>query len=194
VHDAADDEWLEHIGWVPTDDRPQTADGPGLVRRLRRLADLSQRDAARVLQVSQSTVARWETGNGSPSLVQLQELADLGGVRVVLRDGRGREHPPMRDEVAHDRAGRHYPAHLDPHESGWYTPPGSEQDGRWARLWHEARLAAVPRVRFTRSRPWRDIARRVHGLDEDHPSPGRLVADVEQRTGEMGGPPPTPPD
>ena len=192
--DAVSEDWLESIGWVPTDDRPQTEDGPGLVRRLRRVADLSQRDAARTLQVSQSTVARWETGDTSPTLAQVQQLADVAGLRLVLRDAQGVEHAPMRDDAAHDRAGRRYPAHLDPHESGWYTPPGSDRDGRWVQAWRDARLAADPRVRFTRSRPWRDLARRVHGAGDDHPSRPQLVCDVEQRTGEMGGPSPTPPD
>ena len=39
---------------------------PGLVRRVRRILDVSQRGLAALLGVSQSVVARWETGRTSP--------------------------------------------------------------------------------------------------------------------------------
>jgi hypothetical protein len=39
---------------------------PGMVRRIRRILDVSQRGLAAILEVSQSVVARWETGRTSP--------------------------------------------------------------------------------------------------------------------------------
>lgn len=53
--------------------------GPGLVRRARRAADLSQRDLAARLGVSQSTVARWETGQSSPTLYLVEQMLALSG-------------------------------------------------------------------------------------------------------------------
>ena len=39
---------------------------PGMIRRIRRILDVSQRGLAALLKVSQSVVARWETGRTSP--------------------------------------------------------------------------------------------------------------------------------
>lgn len=83
---------------------------PGLVRRARRTADLSQRDLAAALGVSQSMVARWETGRSVPCLALLARLLRLAGLRLVVEvAGAGEDAPapevggeavaPTRNEV-----------------------------------------------------------------------------------------------
>ena len=57
----------------------------GLIRRVRRLAKLSQRELAHDLGVSQSAVAKWETGRTTPSARMLARILDL----VELASGRG---------------------------------------------------------------------------------------------------------
>ena len=47
---------------------------PGMVRRVRRILDVSQRGLAALLDVSQSVVARWETGRTSPRMSVVERL------------------------------------------------------------------------------------------------------------------------
>src|SRR5688572_21293195 len=47
---------------------------PGLIRRARRMADLSQREMARAANLSRSTVARVELGDLTPSLDVMHRL------------------------------------------------------------------------------------------------------------------------
>ncbi len=71
----------------------------GLIRRVRRLAKVSQRELARDLGVSQSAVAKWETGRSSPSaqmLARVLEVADLG-LAAVKRGGGERVKPALRN-------------------------------------------------------------------------------------------------
>ncbi|MCY4726135.1 helix-turn-helix transcriptional regulator [Nocardioides sp. STR2] len=51
----------------------------GLVRRVRRILDVSQRGLAELLGVSQSAVARWETERTSPRVSVLQQMLRLRG-------------------------------------------------------------------------------------------------------------------
>jgi len=61
-------------------------------RHIRTLLDLSQRDLARLMEVSEQTVARWEKEQTA-----LPFLADLF-VRTLWRDAEG-EHPPLAAEI-----------------------------------------------------------------------------------------------
>lgn len=99
-------------------DAPTLLDVPGLIRRVRRRADLSQRDLAAVLGVDQSLVARWETGALAPSLAAFQRVLDLGGFRLaVIDDGAAAaESAPMRADGVRDRQRRRFPSHLDVHD------------------------------------------------------------------------------
>ncbi|WP_191280514.1 helix-turn-helix domain-containing protein, partial [Nocardioides flavus (ex Wang et al. 2016)] len=59
------------VNWSPAEREwwwmgPFAGQVPGLVRRVRRILDVSQRGLAALLGVSQSVVARWETGRTSP--------------------------------------------------------------------------------------------------------------------------------
>lgn len=51
-------------------------------RRARMLANLTQEDAARSLNVSRSTISMWETGESMPRADKLGALAKLYGCTV----------------------------------------------------------------------------------------------------------------
>lgn len=72
-------------GWTDLDlGESPGLDVAGLVRRARRVTDLSQRDLARLLGVSQAALAQWETGRRLPGLRQFEAVARLAGLRVVV--------------------------------------------------------------------------------------------------------------
>ncbi|MGH3346792.1 MAG: helix-turn-helix transcriptional regulator [Nocardioides sp.] len=121
---------------------------PGMVRRIRRILDVSQRELAEELGVAQATVARWETGIVSPDLETVVYLADLAGLRLALVDADGAPVEPMADHALRDRAGRRFPAHLDGRD-----------------------LGLVP-IRFLHRGVYRDLFRRHLGTPPDHPPPG----------------------
>ena len=56
----------------------------GFILRCRRVADMSQRDLARVLGVCASTVARWETGEREPVASMLARIAWVAGLELTL--------------------------------------------------------------------------------------------------------------
>lgn len=153
----------------------------GLVRRARRAADLSQRDLAARLGVSQSRVARWETGRSSPSLADLEQVMSLAAMRLALLDAAGARVEPMREDAARDRAGRRFPAHVDPAARGWWLPPGAHlaPDGsQWLQ-----RSAAVGDVRIGYDRGmWRTVLRGLFGTPPDHPAHDELVAAARAET------------
>ena len=85
---------------------------PGLVRRVRRILDVSQRGLAALLGISQSQVARWETRRTSPRAAIVVEMLRLAKVRIDLRHREtGALVEPMRDDGGRDRAKRRYPPH-----------------------------------------------------------------------------------
>ena len=97
----------------------------GLVRRVRRRLDVSQRGLAELLGVEASRVARWETGRTPPGVGELEAVLALVGLRLVAVDAEGEVVDPMSEEAVRDRAGRRYPAHADLRTAGWWIPPGS---------------------------------------------------------------------
>jgi len=132
----------------PPSDPARSLLTPGTVRRIRRTADLSQRELAAELGVSQTTVARWETGKAAPDLETLARMAALAGLRVALVDTLGGPVAPMAEHAVRDGAGRRFPAHLD----GWDCGP-------------------IPR-RFLHRGVYRDLFRRLEGTPPDHPAEG----------------------
>jgi HTH-type transcriptional regulator/antitoxin HipB len=138
-------------------------DLPGVVRRIRRAADLSQRELARQLGLSKSTVAAVETGQRGLEAAQLAAAAQLAGLRLALLDRDGHEVAGMAGEAVRDAAGRRYPAHLD-------TRYG---DQAW---WHgdERYSRRQPWYTYDRVREWRDERRERLGTPDDHqlPQPG----------------------
>ncbi len=113
------DDWMDEVG-VTIDEvkwylmGPFDGGVPGLVRRIRRILDVSQRGLAAILDVSQSVVARWETGRTSPRTSVIVELLGLAKLHVTFHDDEtGEDVEPMRDDGARDRGGRRFPAHVD---------------------------------------------------------------------------------
>jgi transcriptional regulator with XRE-family HTH domain len=139
-----------------------------LLRRIRRTADLSQRELAGALDVSRSTVARAETGQRDLPATVLARAAELAGLRLGLLDADGAEVTGMSPDAVRDRAGRHFPAHLDVRRG----------DVDW---WHgdERYSRERPRYTFDRDRSYRDRFRtRASSGPTDHllPRPGDSLA------------------
>lgn len=178
--------WLYEAG--VTDDEVQCYlmgpfDGkvPGLVRRVRRILDVSQRGLAALLDVSQSVVARWETGRTSPRVSSLVELLRLAQLRLSVRDETGEDVVSMRDDGARDRGGRRYPAHVDLTVRGWWYPRGVEATADIFRWQDRSRARRAPRVKFRTSPGVRSIERLIWGTPVDHPSDRQLVAEAQHQ-------------
>lgn len=121
----------------------------GLIRRVRRIADLSQRELARRLQVSSSTVGRAENGTLVPTLALFQRMLAVADLRLVVIDEEGHIVQPMRDiDDIRDGGGRLYPAHLD-------TILDPRPDEWWGTKYGLAR----PPETYHRDREWRDYRR-----------------------------------
>ena len=159
---------------------PPPSMGPGLVRRARRAADLSQRDLAARLGVSQSTVARWETGQSSPTLSLVEQMLALSGLRLEMTDPGGGSVAPMREDAPRDRAGRRFPAHVDLDALGWWVPPGLHLSVEWLDAYRLAAHQRIPRIRYEHA-TWRGTYRRLLGVPDDHPTLAELVSAVETR-------------
>jgi transcriptional regulator with XRE-family HTH domain len=180
-----EDEWTPTCEWSPAEVEwylmgPFDGGVPGLVRRIRRILDVSQRGLAALIGVSQSVVARWETGRTSPRMSAMERLYALAGLRSSVHDvERGGEVEPMRDDGARDRGGRRYPAHCDLTVTGWYVPRGLECTAEWV-LWQRwSREREDPRVRHHTSRYLRRRWRLAFGTPIDHPAHHQLVAEAQ---------------
>ncbi|SDC41272.1 Helix-turn-helix [Geodermatophilus telluris] len=144
------------------------ADLPGLLRRIRRTADWSQRDLARTCGLSKSSVAAIESGERGLDARVLSRVAGLAGLRLALVDGEGAVVAPMDAGAVRDEGGRRYPAHLDTRhgDEGW---------------WHGPHRYDRPPVTytFTRDRRTRDEVRELRGTPPDHqrPQPGDGLAE-----------------
>jgi transcriptional regulator with XRE-family HTH domain len=73
-----------------------------MLRRIRRTADVSQRELAAMLGVAQSTVGRWEAGETSPDLETGARLARIAGLRLALVDVDDRVVAPMAEDAVRD--------------------------------------------------------------------------------------------
>lgn len=160
---------------------PFAGEVPGLVRRVRRILDVSQRGLAGLLGVSQSVVARWETGRTSPRASVLAQLLALAGVeaRFAERES-GAVVEPMRDDGARTRGGSRFPAHTDLRVAGWWIPRRlrtwtSAEAWAWQRRSRESGMVAI---RYRTSVFWRHLERQVWGTPIDHPAHHQLVAEM----------------
>ncbi|MGY1705970.1 helix-turn-helix domain-containing protein [Geodermatophilus sp. SYSU D00697] len=135
-------------------------DLPGMLRRIRRRADLSQRELARACGVSAAVVSHAEAGRRGVTAGLLARAAEVAGLRLALVDSRGQEVPGMDPDAVRDTAGRLYPAHLDTRYSdeGWWHD--EHRHGR-ARVWYT----------FDRDRRRRDARRDRTGTPDDHQLP-----------------------
>ncbi|MFC7723502.1 helix-turn-helix domain-containing protein [Nocardioides sp. GCM10028917] len=153
---------------------------PGMVRRIRRILDVSQRGLAAILEVSQSVVARWETGRTSPRASVVERLLRLARLRVTVRDEDDREVGPMRADGARTHGGSRFPAHVDLRATGWWVPRRLRaMTSIEAYAWRDrSRRVGDPAVRYRLSPFWKGIERRLHGTPDDHPALYQLVAEV----------------
>jgi transcriptional regulator with XRE-family HTH domain len=144
-------------------------DVPGLLRRLRRRADLSQRQLAAAVGVSKSTLAAVEVGAGRLDVRLLARAAELAGLRLALLDADGCEVGGMADDTVRDSAGRRFPAHLDTRlsDEGWWHGPE-----RYSRR--------QPTYSFDRDRHRRDAVRSRAGVPDDHRQPRRGDSPAER--------------
>jgi HTH-type transcriptional regulator/antitoxin HipB len=155
---------------------------PGLVRRIRRILDVSQRGLAAMLEVSQSVVARWETGRTSPRARVLQQMLELAGLAVTVREEEtGEVVTPMRADGARTHAGSRFPAHADLRARGWWVPRRlramtSIEAFRWQ---EHSRRAKDPAIGYRTSRYRKWLERRLHGTPDDHPAVHQLAAEAE---------------
>ena len=132
------------------------------VARVRRLADLSQRELAEQLCISQSAIARIEAGRTQPSLSLLSRILVLAELRLVVVDAQGRPAFAVPLNTVRDNQGRRFPMHLDVDPPDQVPPQRREQprgDRPDARGWYALR-------------PRRDRARgRIRpAADNDHPT------------------------
>jgi HTH-type transcriptional regulator/antitoxin HipB len=138
-------------------------DVAGCLRRIRRIADVSQRELAARMGVSKSAVAAAESAGSGLDIRVMARAAALAGLRLALLDSEGREVGGMADGAVRDQAGRRFPAHLDTRygDLDWW-----HDDGRYSR---EQPWYTFDRVRYTRNY-WRGRL----GTPEDHqlPQPG----------------------
>ncbi|RBY74629.1 hypothetical protein DQ239_19270 [Blastococcus sp. TF02-09] len=129
----------------------------GWLRRIRRAADLSQRQLAERLGVPKSTLAAAEAGVRDLPARRLADAAALAGLRIALVDADGRELSPMTPDGARDAAWRHLPAHLDSLHS-------DEVPDRWEHRPDRPQ----PWFTFELDRSARDRRRAGCGVPEDH--------------------------
>lgn len=155
---------------------PGADDVSGLIRRVRRLVKLSQRDLAERLGVSQSAVAKWETGRTSPSARMLARVLDLARLTLAAVKADGERVPPMKSVAARDAAGRRYPAHTYVWAEGWWAPEGSEMTSWLGDILLHSRALGLPRVRYSR---WWQRSRPPSLADvHEHPTWAELVAEA----------------
>jgi transcriptional regulator with XRE-family HTH domain len=141
-----------------TDAEPvEEFDAGGSLRRIRRLADASQREFAAVLGVSKSLIAAIESGRCGIDALLLGRAAAVAGLRVALVDAEGREVEAMADTAVRDLGGRRFPAHLDTRRS---------DEGR--RRYEPRRDRPETSFTYRRDRDARDARRRTAGTPSDH--------------------------
>ena len=119
------------------------------MRRLRRIADLSQKQLAQAAAVSQPAIARIESGTLVPSFAVFQRIVRATGHYLAVVDEDGHVVKPMVDsDDVRNGAGRRYPAHLDT-----ILDP---LPGEW---WADQYGLARPPETFYRDRAYRDARR-----------------------------------
>jgi transcriptional regulator with XRE-family HTH domain len=127
----------------------------GIIRRVRRTADFSQRELAKYAKVSPAAIAAYETGARTPSLPTLQRVLNAANYLLIVADVDGRLVVPLEvwQDVA-DGAGRRYPAHLD-----------TIIDPEFGDWWADGYGLARPPETFRRNRRARDYQRRLSQQD-----------------------------
>lgn len=145
---------------------PMFEAGPLLVRA-RRVADLSQRDLARLAGAPQASVAALESGTRGVRLEVFARLVAAAGMRLAVLGPHGEELVPFAADTVRDNAGRRFPAHLDvlpPDDIPAERIGSPRYDRAEAKGWYHLRMR-------------RDLAREAGEAPHGHPA----VADLEFR-------------
>jgi transcriptional regulator with XRE-family HTH domain len=129
----------------------------GALRRVRRIADLSQRELAQACGLSQSAIAQAETGRRDLPVSVLVTVVEVAGLRLVLMTGDGQVIEGMAADTVRDLAGRRFPAHLD-------TRPSDDVPGLYEPRPDRPETAYT----FGRDRAGRDRSRCREGTPDDH--------------------------
>lgn len=171
-------------------------DVPGLIRRVRRDADLSQRELAAAVSVDQSTVARWERGHSVPDVLLFARVLAVADLVLSVVDAAGQPPTPMTDAAPVDGQFRRFPAHLDlveePHpltyEPRFTSPRRPRRDARRARLGRPADHPTLEDflAERRRRREVRVTQARERALDRAH---ARAHREGWSSPGDWGGPP-----
>ena len=179
THHLAPDLTDEELEWLAMG--PFDGHVPGLVRRIRRILEVSQRGLAAILEVSQSVVARWETGRTSPRADVLDRMLRLAGLRTTFHDEEtGAEVGPMRDDGPRRHGGNRFPAHGDLWVTGWWVPRTFQSTMiEYYVARDRSRARRDPAVRCFVDPRWRAIWREAWGTPDDHPSMWQLAAEAE---------------
>ncbi|MBB2986923.1 helix-turn-helix domain-containing protein [Terracoccus luteus] len=177
-----------------------------MVMRVRRLADLSQRDLAARVGLSPSTIARIETGHGAVSVGLFGRLLAVAGLRLLVCSAD--EDPTPERQPAHHGAGSHRPGPGEGPGSGSGSDPergervrpvpadGVRDNGgrRFPAHLDVDPPDEVPALRrlmprydrppakgWYRHRPERDRRRAREGTPADHPTAAELRARQARR-------------
>lgn len=154
---------------------------PGLVRRIRRILDVSQRGLAAMLGVSQSVVARWETGRTSPRVSVVERLLRMARLRATVHDEEtGAEVRPMRADGARKHGGSRFPAHTDLRVAGWWIPRAerSMTSVAYFSSRNRSRKRRDPSIHYRtgRAKTWERLR---WGVPDDHPALHQFAAEAE---------------
>ncbi|MFI6260686.1 helix-turn-helix domain-containing protein [Micromonospora zamorensis] len=140
------------------------ADLGGVLRALRRQADLSQRELAERAGVPQPTLARIESGRAAdPRFRTVERLVRAAGGEVGIGVPEAAPTNPTPAPVPHDdmrdEAGRRYPAHLDV----WPVHEPRDWPGAWWAEWYrlppERYPLPLPPAAYELNRRYRDNRR-----------------------------------
>ena len=154
---------------------------PGMIRRIRRILDVSQRGLAALLDVSQSVVARWETGRTSPRMEAMERMLQMAGLALDFHDEEtGEQVGPMRADGARKHGGSRYPAHADLRAAGWWVPRRlramtSIESFEW---WDHSQRVGDPAIGYRSSPFGKQLERELYGTPDDHPALHQFVAEV----------------
>ncbi|WP_181779755.1 helix-turn-helix domain-containing protein [Pseudonocardia pini] len=144
-------------------DPPGPLNVSGLVRAVRRRADLSQRELADRAGVAKTTVERIEAQRVVPTLRGLEKLLSVADLALVATDQQYRLVQPMLDVPGGgllDGAGRRYPAHSD---------VVLLADGGRRSWWGGKYGLARPPETYHRSRGYREAMRKYSQWDVGRP-------------------------
>ncbi|ACQ81884.1 transcriptional regulator, XRE family [Beutenbergia cavernae DSM 12333] len=134
------------------------------VVRVRRLADVSQRELAAAAGLSQPVVTRIEN-DGPVAVATLVRILDVARLRLAVLDEDGREVAPFPSDAVRDNAGRRFPAHLDvqpPDVLPYEAIASPRYDRKPPRGWYHRRAA-------------RNFLRTAAATPPDHPTVGELA-------------------